>query len=405
MSMLDVASLVDAEPPAEDVAKEDAFAAWRVPCLSSAEFEALGTGEALSARQLAYLASFGLLAPTSHNTVPQRFAIDEAGGSLIVLLERRRVLPQSDPVGRQATVSLGCAIEAIALAARVFSRRVDVEWLAADPKSFHPATVDGASLTTVARLRFVRDTSQALDPHWLELIRARKSLRAEYDRSVSLPAELAEKLRETVAKQFGDTDLHLIQKKTALVMLGKFQEQADRFVLENRPFAEELGAWLIPNADGTATVGMRGREFGFDDEFSKHIHLGLLGHERLLPDQVAAFAKGGRLGIESSSAAAVLTVADDCPLARVVAGRAFLHCALLLWDHGYYTAMHAGITEVSWVTSIFATTVLRTLRRPTVVFRIGQPRRGEDRKRLKSSRPRLEEILVDLRGLAERSPP
>lgn len=397
--MMDVSRLVDSNQTVEDVAKQDAFAAWRVRTLSPADFEALGTGDSLSARQLAYLVCFGVLAPTSHNTVPQRFAIDEGDGSLILLLERRRVLPQSDPVGRQATVSLGCAIEAISLAARVFSRRVDVKWLGALPSDFHPALPDRESLTPVARLRFVRDSARALDPRWLELVRSRKTLRAEYDRSVTLPAELGEKLRQTVTEHFGETELHLIQKKTALVMLGKFQEQADRFVLENRPFAEELGAWLIPNTDETASVGMRGREFGFDDEFSMQIHLGLLGRERLLPDQVAAFAKGGRLGIESSSAAAVLTVSDDSPFSRVVAGRAFLHSALLLWEQGYYTAMHAGITEVSWVTTIFSTTVLRTLRRPTVVFRIGRPRREEDRKRLKSARPHLEDVLVDVRAL------
>ncbi|MCX7997242.1 MAG: hypothetical protein N2691_05855 [Patescibacteria group bacterium] len=63
-------------------------------------------------------------------------------------------------------------------------------------------------------------------------------------------------------------ELHIITNRLHLTAIAKIQEIADRTVIERDTFATELGDWLLPNSDDRRTNGMRGREFGFPDDFS-----------------------------------------------------------------------------------------------------------------------------------------
>jgi hypothetical protein len=108
---------------------------------------------------------------------------------------------------------------------------------------------------------------------------------------------------------------------------------------------------------------------------------------------MAGFAKAGNLGMRSSSAVAVITVESDTLDLRIAAGRAYEEMALILLQHRFCTAMHAGITEVE-APNLALRGRLRTRRRPTVVFRLGQPLREEDWHRPHSARPRLSATMV-----------
>ncbi|HKO91208.1 MAG TPA: hypothetical protein VJU61_08650, partial [Polyangiaceae bacterium] len=94
-------------PPASEVPASDPFELWQLDALSPREFAGLGTsGHDLSLAQLRYLAAYNLLAPTSHNTVPQRFLFPSEGNAIEICLDREVVLGASDPSGRQASVSV-----------------------------------------------------------------------------------------------------------------------------------------------------------------------------------------------------------------------------------------------------------------------------------------------------------
>ncbi len=104
--------------------------------------------------------------------------------------------------------------------------------------------------------------------------------------------------------------LHTITDAPTLLALGKFQELADSTVINRTPFARELAAWMTENASDRP-FGMRGREFGLSDDAARRFRDGLAGVGVLLPDETAAFAKAGSLGMRSSSAVMVVTVARD----------------------------------------------------------------------------------------------
>ena len=113
-----------------DVPAGEVFDAWRLPVLDRVQFDGIGPRA-----QLEYLASLALVAPTTHNTVPQRMHVDPDHRTIAFALDRRAILRQSDVNGRQATVSLGAAIANAALAADAYGRtatitvRSDVERL------------------------------------------------------------------------------------------------------------------------------------------------------------------------------------------------------------------------------------------------------------------------------------
>jgi hypothetical protein len=376
-----------------DVPEGAAFDAWRARPLERAEFAALADGSDVSARQLEYLALLSLLAPTTHNTVPQRMRIDPSGGTLHFALDPRAILPHSDAAGRQATISLGAAIANAWIAAEAYGLRPAMMTLRNAEAHIRPALEGAGDVVPVVVLRFEHHTpdQSARDPGWVGAMFTRKMVRAEYDERVKLePALSAELAARTRAVHPGLT-LHLITDAPTLLALGKFQELADSTVINRTSFARELSDWLLDN-DSDRPVGMRGREFGLSDESAHRFREGLAGIGPLLPDETAAFAKAGNLGMRSSSAVAVITVAKDDLDHRLAAGRAFEEMALRLSLAGLSVAMHAGITEVEAPNRALAGR-LRTFQRPTVVFRIGRPLRVADGERPHSSRPRLADVM------------
>lgn len=341
--------------------------------------------------QLVWIAGYALLAPTTHNTVPQRFELGETDGTLGLWVAREAVLPESDPVGRQATVSLGCVVENAAIAGSVLGFTTELIPLSGFDRVL-PRREGEPDRVPVLALRF-RAGGDRLGPAWLDLMASRQMVRAEYDERVHVPPALLDDLVETVRALHPGLTLHVLTDAATRLFLGKFQELADTTVINRERFARELGDWLLPN-DSDSSIGMRGREFGLSDVAAVHMHRGLRGEERLLPDETAGFAKAGYAGMRSASAVVVITVAVDDFAHRIAAGRAYERVALRLVEAGFCAAMHAGITEVE-APNLALRGRLRTRQRPTVVFRVGRPLHAEDGRRPHASRPALDTLLVD----------
>jgi len=378
-------------PRPSDVPEGTPWDAWTIALWPVEELAGLGAGEGDAETQLAYLAAFGLLAPTTHNTVPQRFELlpDDAG--LRVWLDRRDVLADSDPTGRQAVVSVGCVLANVELAAQSvgLSARVETHELAGE--SLRPYDGEGDPLVGLATVHFSSaDPSSAPPTEWRELMRRRKMVRAEYDRA-PLPDALVEELDAATAAHEG-LGLHLITDGPTKLFLGKFQELADATVINREGFARELGHWLLAN-DDPSDRGMRGWEFGLALEPARRFHLGLKGELSLLPDETAGFAKAGNIGMRSASAVGVLTAAADDAEHWLTAGRVYQRIALVLLREGFVAAMHAGITEVT-APNMALRGRLRTRSRPVVVFRTGRPVHPADGQRPHASRPPLASVLL-----------
>jgi hypothetical protein len=354
----------------------DPFSAWALE--PSRDFGAWSSQE-----RLRHLAAWALLAPSTHNTVPVRFRVEH--GALEFWADRQAVLPESDPAGRQAAISVGCAVQNAVLAAAAYGFTAEVVVEASS--TVRPFAPNEPRHAKVAALWL--GPARPPEPGWLEAMRARRMVRAEYDGRQGLTPALVDSLQP---RAHSGVSLHLLTDAPTRIALGKFQEAADATVLNRERFARELGHWLLPN-DSASPVGMRGREFGLSDEAARHFHRGLRGEERLLPDETAGFAKSGNLGMRTATAVGVLTASKDDLPHRVAAGRAFEEIALRLVQAGWAVAMHAGITEVD-APNLALRGRLRVLDRPVVVFRLGAPANAEDGNRPHSSRPPLDDLWL-----------
>jgi hypothetical protein len=377
----------------------DVFAAWSLEILELERFRALSTpvSNGLNEAQLRYLLGFALLAPSTHNTAPQAYAIDEARQTVELYLDRSQVLPASDPTGLQARLSVGCALHNLEAAA--FQYGFCAAWVpdAAGGSAAASHTADASSrgprylrLGCVELVRSEEVPGEASRQATLASMVERRVIRAEYDPMQPLPAELDVTLQGCASANVSVT---LFTSAADRFAFGKLDEMAMKYELEQRDFRLELGHWLLPNADATRARGMRGREFGLDDRLSSELGAELRGEMPMPTDRLAMLARGGRVGMMSSSAVCVLSAAPDAPATAIDLGRVYQRCALSLWERGFAHAVHAGVCQVPHVRAMCRATLMRGAI-PCLVFRVGKPLSSADWNRAHSSRPPLAQQLV-----------
>jgi len=376
-----------AKPP------HDAFASWQSAALDLASFCDLDrpTSQLIGPAQARYLLAFSLLAPSSHNTVPQAYRLDLAQDCIELWLRRRYVLPASDPTGREALTSLGCALENLAVAAAQYGLASD--WQVAPELRWAsvPAATSQDELR-VGRLRLSRaevpDDASRLAA--LAGISRRQMLRAEFDPSQRLPAELRSRL---LGLSTDSVRVLLFESDVERFAWGKLDELALKHKLEESAFRRELGQWILPNEDSQSPRGMRGREFGLDDRVTRELAARLRGEAAMPVDQLAFMARAGRIGLCSASAVCVLSCLQPDPATAITAGRLFQRCALLALGSGLACAVHTAVCQVGHARAMSEATLMKSLT-PSLIFRLGRPRQGSDGLPPHSARPPLDDVLI-----------
>ena len=219
--------------------------------------------------QMQYLCALGHLAPSTHNTQPWRFAIQD--NQITIYVYRPHVLPASDVIGRQAIISVGCAMENIIISARYLGLKPTITLSKNIPKMIQSTTKDetGKSIIELLTIQFTTSEPElSLEPLF-KSIPKRQVTRAEYDPARSIPPEVVSNL-EALMKD-GSTKLHLITDSLRRLSIAEFQAQADGYVINSPIFSQELGQWLLPN-DTLSFVGMPGIGFGLNDAEAQRLY-------------------------------------------------------------------------------------------------------------------------------------
>ena len=372
-----------------------AFAAWDIQPLSVSEFQALNPSKsgALNAAQAHHLLGFALLAPSAHNTVPGAFGLELSRSRIAVFLRPQYVLKASDPTGREALASIGCAIENLVIAAAQYG--IACEWIPNQALTW--AAVGSSSMSLDVRLGHLQLANHASVPaepvrhSTLASMRERKVIRSEFTKA-ALPRELSTSLRGCV-RPSERVALELFESEHDKFAWGKLDELAMKHKLEEPAFRSELGRWLLPNADDSSPRGMRGREFGLDDRLALELSAQLRGEIPMASDQLAFMARAGRVGLQSASTICVLSCLDEAPDTAISSGRVYQRCVLLAWPHGIAHAVHTGICKVPHARAMSQATLMRGGNAPSVIFRLGTPMHGADWSRPHSSRPQVTDVL------------
>ena len=134
--------------------------------------------------------SYALLAPNPHNMQPWLADLGTAG-EITLRLDTQRLLPVTDPYGRQILLGAGAFLELLAMAAAERGHRAEVVLF---PEGEPGERLDAKAF---AKVRLVADAGVARDPLFAQVL-ARRTDRRAYDPARALAAADAERLRAAV---------------------------------------------------------------------------------------------------------------------------------------------------------------------------------------------------------------
>ena len=148
-----------------------------------------GPGQETDVRR--WILGYAILAPHSHNL--QSWLVDlSVPGEITLYCDLARLLPETDPFGRQIMMSHGTFLELLDLAARERGLRAEI---ALFPEGeFGPERIDRRP---VARIRLAPDPGVARDPLFAQVLR-RRTNREKYEMRRPVPAEAIRAMAESV---------------------------------------------------------------------------------------------------------------------------------------------------------------------------------------------------------------
>ncbi len=243
------------------------FAATRTPDGALAPWEMAGSHYDEPRRRAL---SYAVLAPNPHNRQPWLVDLDTPG-KVTLLVDRTKMLPETDPLNRQITIGLGCFLELFVLAAQEDGYRVDLD-LFPDGESS-----DGLTDGRVAVARFTPDAAMAPDPLFAHVL-ARRSNKEPFDTTRTVEAAAIPRLIEAardparVGGSVAAADVEAGRALTAASIRREFEtprtlkESVDllrigKAEIEANPDGIDLGGLLF---DSLNMVGMMSREAALD---------------------------------------------------------------------------------------------------------------------------------------------
>lgn len=345
--------------------------------------------------RLETLCWLGHMAPSSHNTQPWRFHIDADALSITCAIDTTSILPESDVAGREAMISIGCAIENINLAARAYGLSGDFYSHNVTRERISSKNEDlglGDKIIPLVTIRFSKGDVDERELALLPNVLTRRTMRAEFDPTLLISPDFLNEIMSEISNDI--VEAHVISDTMHKLTIAEFQGQADSYVLNSPRFARELGDWLLPN-ETDSSVGMPGNTFGFDDVQASRIYHGLRGEGVLEPEDMLRFSLGGKIGFEKSPYIIFLTSTKDDISGWIATGRAMERAFLKLESKGISYAVHAAIVEVRLINRIFAAT-LGTFNPLSAVFRIGYVKDASIKaERPHSPRQSMNNILIN----------
>lgn len=176
-----------------------------------------------------------ILAPSSHNTQPWRFRISDL--AIDVLADRTRALPVNDPVDRELTISCGCALLNLRVAAAKKGLGVGVTLLP-----------DATETDWLARLE--PDSwlgSHPADGHQAEAIGKRHTYRKQFA-ATGISADVVAALIDAAGSE--GAWVRSIQGAPERRAIAALIAEGDAAQWSDRAWRRELAAWMHPRADG-----------------------------------------------------------------------------------------------------------------------------------------------------------
>ncbi len=223
------------------------LSAWQV---SEKDFPESGT----SADKLSFCVRYAVLAPSTYNTQPWHFVVNDDTVSL--LADRRHGLAVIDPDDRELSMSCAAALYLLRLALRNFGYE-ETTTLLPDPKQ--PGLY--ARVKIGGEIQLTADQQAELDKDRLlfKCVTKRHSNRQQFtDKPV--PDEILRSLQNAVSGDGADGCWLHICNEDERALLVRFIAEGDHIQSGDKQFRRELASWTDPrrtlSRDGLAGLGL-----------------------------------------------------------------------------------------------------------------------------------------------------
>ena len=189
---------------------------------------------AISADLARSLLSAAILAPSSHNTQPWLFAVE--GDTIELYADRTRALPVNDPHDRELTISCGCALFNLRVAAAAAGWQAQVS-----------SAADDAAPDLLARVRLARAGAPVALAELYPRIEARRTCRRRFA-AQSVEAAAASALQLAAADE--GARLRAFASHAQRLDVAALVAEGDALQWANPSWRRELAAWMHPRRRG-----------------------------------------------------------------------------------------------------------------------------------------------------------
>lgn len=274
---------------------------------------------------LKFLISYAVQAPSSHNTQPWQFSIEN--NCISVWADLTRNLPTGDPNNRELYISVGTCLQNLISAAQAIGCRASVVYFP-KPKSYE--------LVAIVTIVFPK-TNNHPDKEMLEAIWERRSNRTNYLPEKNIPKNVEQKILKIATDN--DLKLNLIEDRAKIMSIGKMVKQGMVEFLWKPAFRKELSRWIRHDWSKTGD-GLPGYSIGLPGVISLIAPV-LVQSTATIPVIASTEAKA----VESCSVVGVLTIKKDIPLWWVKTGMTFEGIALYLQTKKISTSILTAAVE------------------------------------------------------------
>ncbi|ROU01297.1 twin-arginine translocation pathway signal protein [Histidinibacterium lentulum] len=287
--------------------------------------------------------SWAILAPNSHNLQPWKVDLSRPD-EVVLYPDLDRLLPETDPFNRQITISLGCFLELMRMAALEDGLAVEAELF---PEGADPGGLDGRP---VAICRF-RPTTEARDPLFAQAA-IRRSNKEPYDMARRVPTEALARIA-AAARQ---TEVGVTDDPETVAALREITVRAMEIEIDTpRTYAESVEVFRIGRREVEANPD--GLEF-HGPAFETMRLFGLFTREAAGNPESAAFAQGKTavLGPIATAMAHIWQVTpDNSRETQIATGRDWLRINLAAVEEGIgFHPLSQGLQEYPEMADVFA---------------------------------------------------
>jgi hypothetical protein len=269
-----------------------------------------------------------ILAPHSHNL--QSWVADlRSAGEIVLYCDLTRLLPETDPFGRQIMMSHGTFLELLDLAARERGHRAEITLFPA--RAFGPEKIDARP---VARIRLVADAGVQRDPLFAQILQ-RRTNRSVYDLQRPVPDAAWQAMAAAVAPyplRFGfvgaDQPLELARQRAIAAEAWRIELVTPRAMLETYKVLRVGAREIAQHRDGLSIT---------DPMLVAFARLGLFDRTQAPgPDDMATTSQVKEFGEKIASTPAFLWLVSEGNerSVQVDAGRAYARVQLAATAQG-----------------------------------------------------------------------